>query len=298
MKNVLKSILAVMALMVVSLGFVACSNDDENESVSLKGKWYSVSENQDEFMIIKDDNSVVCYRKDRSEQQLWKNIQGTITTAGNNITIDFGDGNCASGTFVLEENKLSINTNYGMFVYTRLAYNYNLEGEWVIYDIATDIVPIKDEIKLPSGTMADGSEVPSILKTSQLSGQFINFAINQYLRNIKFNGNQMSYTVLKGEDEVSLTKEYTLGDIDITIKGNVAGHKIEAKMMMAQAVDEKSIAIMLTKENLADLFVGYSIMLAEGGLAAQPDAAELEEFKQAFADAFTYFDVTLSLRRP
>lgn len=54
---------------------------------------------------------------------------------------------------------------------------------------------------------------------------------------------------------------------------------------------------MIIKEELANMFAGYAIMLAEGGLAPQPDAAALEAFKKSFVDAFVYYNVTLRLRK-
>lgn len=297
MQKVVKSFFIGLVAMVTSLGLLSCSKDDKSETVSLKGKWYSISESLNEFMIIKEDNSVQCYRKDKDGQQLWENIPGKIVTVGNNITMNFEDGNNASGTFVLEENKLVIITSYGSYTYTRLSDYYNIEGEWTTYSVVSDMVAIKDEIELPSGTMNDGTEIPATLKTSQLSGQFMDFAIGQYLRNIKFNGNKLSYKVLKGDKEITMSKEFVLGDIDITLKGNVAGHPIETKMMMVQTADEEVIAITLTKNELANMFAAYAVMLAEGGLAPQPDAAAIEAFKQSFVDAFVFYNVTLRLRR-
>lgn len=297
MKNLLKNAIMAMVATIIAVGFVACSKDESNGAIKLAGKWYSISENLNEFIIIKEDNSVLCYRKDKSGKQLWENIHGTVSVTGNNISLTFESGNNASGTFMLEETKLTLNTNHGTYTYTRLADNYNIEGKWEVYSIVSDMVAIKDEIELPAGTMADGTVVPAVLKTSQLTGQFIEFAISRYLRDITITGNQLTYKVQNGEVETTMTKNFVLGDVDITITGDVAGHAIETKIMMVQTYDEAVIAIPMTKENLANMFAGYAIMLAEGGLAEQPDRAALEAFKKSFIDAFTYYNVTLRLRK-
>lgn len=291
------TLLSLLLIMTLTLGLVSCKANRAKDSVNLKGKWYSVSENLNEFMIIKEDHTVTAYRKDKAGRQLWENVPGNIEVEGNNISLKFENGHNATGTFLLEENKLTISTSYGTYSYTRLSDHYNLEGEWEVYSIVCDMDAIKDKIELPSGEMADGTEVPAELETSDLNGEFMNFAIKQYFNNIKFSNNQLYYTVIKEGQDVTMNKKYTLGDIDMTLSGEVAGYSIMTKIMMVQTADEAVLAIPLTKDNIADMFVGYAIMLAQGGMSTYPDDAELEAFRKSFVDAFTFFNVTLRLKR-
>lgn len=291
----LKMIVMAMIAVLMSVSFVAC-NPDDNNTEDLKGRWFTTTESLSELLIINDDNSVITYRA--SNYQTWVNIKGTLTVDGNELTIDFEDGNNVTGTFSVENNTLIINTTNGEYKYSKLANETNLVGEWNYSNIIFNARAIKDEIVIPGGTI-NGVEVPpTIMQTSQLSGAFIDYAGKQYFRNIKFNNDgTMSYDVLKDEGNLTLTKNYSIDGINMTITGETAGHEIESSFMVLQEIDTNTAAFVFNKESVADMFIGYALMLFEGGIAPDVTNEALEAYKQAFTEAFDFYSVQFIITR-
>lgn len=298
MKNI--KIFALMVLAVLSMGIVSCSNEDANEQpVSLKGKWYYTSTSQNVFTYIKEDNSMISYEMNKNSKQLWEEVHSTITTSGNEFIVNHNGGEFAKGTFKLEDNgnKLIMTLGTTTKAYTRLADSYDLDGEWELDTLTYEKDAVKDEIRLPSGNISDTIQVPGTLPTSRMNGEFLKFAINKYLRNIRFQGNQMFYTAMDNEQERPLSKSFALGDFHMEMSGELAGHSFKSKFIILQNTENSRAIILLSKANLADMFLGYAAMLTEGGISSSTDPAELEAFKQDFMDAFNYFSVNIRIKR-
>jgi hypothetical protein len=157
---------------------------------------------------------------------------------------------------------------------------------------------IKDEIVIPGGTINGETVPPTIMKTSQLSGAFIDYAAKRYFNNIKFNDNgTMTYDVLKDEGNLSLTKNYSIDGINMTVTGETAGHEIESKFMVLQEIDKNTAVFVLNKESVAEMFIGYALMLFEGGIAPDVTDEALEAYKQAFTEAFDFYSVQFIIKR-
>lgn len=288
-------IVMAMAAVLMSVSFIAC-NPDDNSTEDLKGRWFTTTESLSELLIINDDNSVVTYRA--SNYESWVNVKGALTADGNELTIDFEDGNSVSGTFSVENNTLIINTTNGEYKYSKLANETNLVGEWNYSNIIFNSRAIKDEIVIPGGTI-NGVEVPpTVMQTSQLSSAFIDYAGKHYFRNIKFNeSGTMTYDVLKDGSDLTLTKNYSIDGINMTITGETASHEIESSFMVLQEIDTNTAAFVFNKESVADMFIGYALMLFEGGIAPDVTNEALEAYKQAFTEAFDFYSVQFIITR-
>lgn len=289
-----KMIVMAMVAILMSVSFVACKPSNNTED--LRGRWFTTTESLSELLIINDDNSVVTYRA--SNYQSWTNIKGNLTVDGNELTIDFENSNSVSGTFTIENNTLIINTSNGKYKYTKLANETNLVGTWNYSNILFNARAIKDEIVIPGGTINGETVPPTIMKTSQLSGAFIDYAGKRYFNNIKFNDNgTMTYDVLKDEGNLSLTKNYSIDGINMTVTGETAGHEIESKFMVLQEIDKNTAVFVLNKESVAEMFIGYALMLFEGGIAPDVTDEALEAYKQAFTEAFDFYSVQFIIKR-
>lgn len=288
-------IVMAMAAVLMSVSFIAC-NPDDNSTEDLKGRWFTTTESLSELLIINDDNSVVTYRA--SNYESWVNVKGALTADGDELTIDFEDGNSVSGTFSVENNTLIINTTNGEYKYSKLANETNLVGEWNYSNIIFNSRAIKDEIVIPGGTI-NGVEVPpTVMQTSQLSSAFIDYAGKHYFRNIKFNeSGTMTYDVLKDGSDLTLTKNYSIDGINMTITGETASHEIESSFMVLQEIDTNTAAFVFNKESVADMFIGYALMLFEGGIAPDVTNEALEAYKQAFTEAFDFYSVQFIITR-
>ena len=295
MKVFKKIVMAVVAI-VMSISFVACKSDDnKKENINLKGRWYSKTENVSNLLVINDDNSAVIYKV--SSYESWEGINGNLTVDGNKINIYFEDGNSLIGTGTIQDNALIINTTNGEYRYSRLAENTNLNGEWNYSNITYSAKPIKDEIVIPGGII-NGEEVPpTIMQTSQISGKFIDYAAQRYFRNVKFNNETLTYSVLKNEEELTMTKNYSIDGLNMTITGETAGHDIESTFMVLQSYDNNTAYFIFDKETIAEMFTGYALMLFEGGIAPEVTDEALEAYKEAFTEAFDYYRVEFVITR-
>lgn len=136
------------------------------------------------------------------------------------------------------------------------------------------------------------------MQTSQLSGAFIDYAGKHYFRNIKFNESRtMTYDVLKDGRDLTLTKNYSIDGINMTITGETASHEIESSFMVLQEIDTNTAAFVFNKESVADMFIGYALMLFEGGIAPDVTNEALEVYKQAFTEAFDFYSVQFIITR-
>ena len=295
MKVFKKIVMAVVAI-VMSISFVACKSDDnKKENINLKGRWYSKTENVSNLLVINDDNSAVIYKV--SSYESWEGINGNLTVDGNKINIYFEDGNSLIGTGTIQDNALIINTTNGEYRYSRLAENTNLNGDWNYSNITYSAKPIKDEIVIPGGII-NGEEVPpTIMQTSQISGKFIEYAAQRYFRNVKFNNETLTYSVLKNEEELTMTKNYSIDGLNMTITGETAGHDIESTFMVLQSYDNNTAYFIFDKETIAEMFTGYALMLFEGGIAPEVTDEALEAYKEAFTEAFDYYRVEFVITR-
>jgi hypothetical protein len=295
MKTLKKMVMAMVAIC-MSISFMACESDDhKTENINLKGRWYSKTETVNNLLIINDDNSVVTYKV--SDYESWESINGNLTVEGNKVNIYFQDGNTLVGTATLQDSILIISTTNGEYRYSRLAEETNLTGDWNYSNITYSAKPIKDEIVIPGGII-NGEEVPpTVMQTSQISGKFIEYAAQRYFRNIKFENGTMTYSVLKEEQEVSMSKNYSINGLNMTITGETAGHEIESKFMVLQEIDNNTAVFVLNKESVAEMFIGYALMLFEGGIAPDVTDEALEAYKQAFTEAFDFYSVQFIIKR-
>lgn len=297
MKNLKMFVMAMMAIL-MSVCFVACDSDDDNTAppVSLKGRWYSKSETLRDLLIINDDNSVVAYRV--YNYASYDEISGALTMNGNKLSISFEDGNQLSGTFAISDNTLTVNTNYGVYTYSRLADETNLVGNWNYSNITFSAKPVKDEIVIPGGTINGEVVPPTIMQTSQLSGEFIKYAAQRYFRNVEFKTDgTFTYDVLKGDAEVRMTKNYAINGLNMTVSGETALHEIESTFKVFQSNDKNTAFFVFDKEDVAEMFIGYALMLFEGGVAPEVTDEALETYKKAFVEAFDYYSVEFIITR-
>ena len=285
-----------MVAILMSISFMACESDDKKtENINLKGRWYSKTETVNNLLIINDDNSVVTYKV--SDYESWESINGNLMVDGNKVNIYFEDGYSLAGTATLQDSILIISTTNGEYRYSRLAEETNLTGDWNYSNITYSAKPIKDEIVIPGGII-NGEEVPpTIMQTSQISGKFIEYAAQRYFRNIKFENGTMTYSVLKEEHEVPMSKNYSIDGLNMTITGATAGHNIESAFMVLQSYDKNTAYFIFNKETIAEMFTGFALMLLEGGIAPEVNDEALEAYKNAFTEAFDYYRVEFVITR-
>ena len=117
MKNLKMIVMALMAIL-MSVSFVACDSDDDNNvsNANLTGKWYCKTDSLRDLLIINADNSVVVNRV--YNYQSWESVDGNIIVNGDKLNLTFENGNSVSGTFAVNNNSLVIYTSNGTYTYT------------------------------------------------------------------------------------------------------------------------------------------------------------------------------------
>ena len=297
MKNLKMIVMALMAIL-MSVSFVACDSDDDNNvpNVNLTGKWYCKTDSLRDLLIINADNSVVINRV--YNYQAWEGINGNIFVSGDTINLSFENGNNVLGTFALNNNTLSIKTTNGTYTYAKLSEETNLVGEWNYSNITFSARPVKDEIVIPGGTINGEVVPPTIMQTSQLSGKFIEYAAQRYFRNIVFkNDGTFTYNVLKEDENLPMTKNYSINGLKMTVTGETAGHETASTFMVLQSLDQNTAYFVFNKEVIADMFIGYALMLFEGGVAPEVNDEALAAYKKAFTEAYDYYSVDFVISR-
>lgn len=294
-KVVLKNLFVVLAMLSISLGFVACNDDDKGEDVvSLAGKWAYIADSYRELIIIDANNSVVSTGQNGSD--FWLNIKGKITIKGDELTYDGEDGRHFTGTFQLKGNTLVINENGKEKAYEKLIENFSMEGDWKVSKIIPFIKAVKDEVKLPVGSV-NGETIPTTVQTSNFSGQFVNWAVLQYFGNPKFvNNSEMQYTVVKEKKDTLMSKNCQISNNMITVSGKVGSLDINNSFMIFQSLDGKYAYLFLTKENVANMFMGYGLMLSEGNVS-DGDNESLKDFKESFMEAFGNYAIIITMTK-
>ena len=287
--------MAVVAIL-MGAGFAACESDDDIENLNIKGKWYAKTDSVKNLLIVNDDNSVVTYKV--SNFETWENVKGNLKVEGNEISILLEDGNRVAGTGTINGNMLIITTANGEYKYSRLAEDTTLAGEWSYSGITYSAKAVADEIVIPGGTINGVQVPPTIMPTSQMSGRFIEYAGERYFRNIKFNNDgTLEYQVLKEEGDLTLTKNYAIDGLNMNVTGETAGHEIGSTFKVLQSYDKDTAYFVFDKECVAEMFIGYALMLFEGGIAPDVTDEALEAYKKAFTEAFDYYSVEFIITR-
>ena len=58
----------------------------------------------------------------------------------------------------------------------------------------------------------------------------------------------------------------TFDGLNMTVSGETAGHKIASTFMVLQSYDNNTAYFIFNKENIAEMFIGYALMLFEVAL--------------------------------
>lgn len=294
MKQVVKSFFMVMVAMVTSLGFVAC-NDDDDKNVSLAGKWLLMSEEYKELLIINADNTLLSTGAD--DEDVWLGVKGRIELKGDNFNLISEDGDNSVGTYILANNQLTLIIDGEEYVYNKMIEEFTMTGSWECENTVTFIKAVKDELTLPVGSIVNGEEIPISIQTANIKGEFIEEAVTAYLRDVEFKENgEMAYNLLKDNVETPMTKNYVLANNLLEITGKVGSTDIENQFMVFQSIDHSQSFLFLTKNNVADMFYAYALMLREGGVS-EGTTESLEGFRNEFMEVFENFAVIVYLQR-
>ena len=74
--------------------------------------------------------------------------------------------------------------------------------------------------------------------------------------------------------------------------------KREPKLFLPlQSYDNNTAYFIFNKENIAEMFIGYALMLFEGGIAPDVTDEALNAYKKAFTEAFDYYSVEFIINR-
>ena len=93
-----------------------------------------------------------------------------------------------------------------------------------------------------------------------------------------------------------MTKDYQITDNIMKVTGKVGNVDIDIQFIAFLDDSKDEAYLFLTKESIADMFIGYGLMLREGDVSEGSDEA-LEEFRESFLEVFENFAVIIYLSR-
>lgn len=295
MKKIMTKLFIAMVAMVACVGFVSCEDKEQNgNEINLAGKWYTYTDDFQEILIIEEDHSMVSIGSDGED--IWMGIKGQLTIDGDRFEMIFEDDDNTEGTFTLEGNKFTImDADGSTLVYTKLEEDLSVVGEWAYASSICYIRAIADEISLPVGSVVEGEVIPTTIPTSQIRGEFVENAVQKYFKNINFNAdNTLTYSVNMYDEERQVSKNYTVADNTMTISGESGGINHTTSFMVFQSPDHQKTFLLLTKEAVAEMFVGYAHALRQDGTSSGSEEA-LSAFKEEFLAAFQNYAITITL---
>lgn len=113
-----------IAFITICFGLSSCNDDDKEENYpsELIGKWLYDTEAHKELLTFKNDGSLVSSGEEDGEP--WKDITGSFTCDGNNISLIFIDGDNSHGTYKVTSTTLTLTIDGEDFVYTKKSDNY------------------------------------------------------------------------------------------------------------------------------------------------------------------------------
>lgn len=292
-------------LMVVMVMFctIGCKKekDSENEnnnndySQQIVGKW--VHEGEDltgtSIVMLNADKSMVCFGVNGSSVYQY---YGTYSVNNDNLTLTGINGESRTLKFEFSGENLILNHENGPRSYKKLIEDLDIIGEWEVADIKNFIIPLKDELLLPPG-MCNGQEILESIPTASMTGDFIEFALSQYLQNIKFTETHLNYDVTAGEETINLSKEYTLNSLNMTLKGEVAGLNVDVNLFVIQDKEKKETILVLNKETYSTMILGFVELLMDSGIGSQVEPEVLDEFKKNFMETFATFATIIYLEK-
>lgn len=284
-----------MASVAACLCFAGCNNNDAEEKINLQGKWFIMTEEWKELLIISEDHSILS--TGAVDNEFWTGIKGKIELDGDTFSMIFEDDDNSYGTYTLKGNKLTLIIDGDEFVYTKMEENFSMSGEWECSETLSFINAVEDELLLPSGSIVNGEEIITSIPTENIKGEFVDNALETYFRNIKFDDNgKISYTVTKDGEDLTMTKDYQITDNIMKVTGKVGNVDIDSQFIAFLDDSKDEAYLFLTKESIADMFIGYGLMLREGDVSEGSDEA-LEEFRESFLEVFENFAVIIYLSR-
>lgn len=299
----LKKISAMLMVVMVMFCTVGCKkeknsdngNNNPDYSQQIVGKWVHEAEDLSETSIVmlNADKSMICLgTTDVGVYQYY----GTYSVDNDNLTLTGVNGESVTLKFEFSGENLIINHEDGPKSYKRLIEDLDIIGSWEIADIQNFIIPVKDELLLPPG-ICDGQEIPESIPTASITGDFIEFALSQYLQNIKFTETHLNYDVTSGEETINLSKEYTLNSLNMSLKGEVGGLNVDVNLFVIQDKEKKETILVLNKETYSTMILGFAELLMESGIGSHVEPEVLAQFKQNFMETFETFATIIYLER-
>lgn len=281
------------ALSLFLIASISSCDNTQNEDVKLEGLWFILTDEFKELLLIDEDNKLISMGSD--DEDIWMGIKGEIILDGNKISMIFEDDDNTFGTFKLKDDQLKIYVDGEEYTYTKLKESFSMLGEWAPEeDVLCFVTPIKDVIELPSGSTADGQEIPAAIPTAQLTGDFVKMAVANYLGNVKFRDDTFEYTMRVGENSTDCTKNYAIAHNMICVFSEDNSTEQMIRIFQNRAGDKAFL--LLTKANMADMFVAWGHQLRQDNIT-EGDEDGLYAFRRSFMEAFENYAVLITLSK-
>lgn len=288
----LKKLSAVLMAVVLCFSIVSCDkNDDEQQLV---GRWSYVGTSTAMVLELREDmtfssSSITV----ATPNEVYR---GTWSTDGDQITFSVESQSVVYKYFATENNITLIENGVEYPLY-RIVTNPNVVGNWNVISTHVIISALKDTLVLPQPVFIDGVEIPISIPVSELQGEFVKKAVNEYLQNLTITDTQLQYEVTANGERIQMTKDYSMEDFYMNVSGQVLGldYNTNVTFPVFESRENKSLTMFLQKEVAAEMPVGFAnVHTAMGeGQGATPE--DIAAFKQVFNETFEEFSIVLVL---
>lgn len=288
----LKKLSAVLMAVVLCFSIVSCDkNDDEQQLV---GRWSYVATSTAMVLELREDmtfssSSITV----ATPNEVYR---GTWSTDGDQITFSVESQSVVYKYFATENNITLIENGVEYPLY-RIVTNPNVVGNWNVISTHVIISALKDTLVLPQPVFIDGVEIPISIPVSELQGEFVKKAVNEYLQNLTITDTQLQYEVTANGERIQMTKDYSMEDFYMNVSGQVLGldYNTNVTFPVFESRENKRLTMFLHKEVAAEMPVGFvNIHTAMGeGQGGTPE--DIAAFKQVFNETFEEFSIVLVL---
>lgn len=288
----LKKLSAVLLAVVLCFSIVSCDkNDDEQQLV---GRWSYVATSTAMVLELREDMTF----SSSSITEVTPNevYRGTWSTDGDQITFSVESQSVVYKYFATE-NTITLIENGVEYPLYRLVTNPNVVGNWNVISTHVIISALKDTLVLPATGIIDGVEIPISIPVSELQGEFVKKAVNEYLQNLTITDTQLQYEVTANGERIQMTKDYSMEDFYMNVSGQVLGldYNTNVTFPVFESRENKRLTMFLQKEVAAEMLVGFANVHTAMGEGQGGTPEDIAAFKQVFNETFEKFSIALML---
>lgn len=296
----LKKISAIFMTVVLCFSIVSCkkNKDQQQDNTNqLVGRWSYIAAETSTGMVLEIREDKTFSSSEISVSTTTSEIhRGTWATNGDQITFTVGSDNVVY-KYAVSENSLTMTASGVDYSLFRLVVNPNVVGNWNVASTNVIVNPLKDALELPAGSV-NGVELPISIPVTELQGEFVQSAVQEFLHNLTITDTQLQYEVIdKDGEHIQVSKNYSMEEFYMHVSGQVLGlnYNTNVTFPIFESREARRLTMFIQKETVAEMFIGFANVLTETGAGQGGSPEDLDVFRQAFLETFDKYSIVIVL---